>query len=377
MRAAPHIFLVLLFCLTAAMAKAQYDVYHMQESEGPDSNASQELSLGFSNWNYLRNHEYFNKIWDGYTLFGSQFNPRLRYQPHKDLLLEGGLFIDQAFGRDQLQLQPTFRAKWRKKSATFVFGTLDGNINHRFLDPVYDYERIISKRNEYGVQMLLDKSWLWMDLFINWDKFIERGDSSQEKFTAGFSSQLSLLKHHGLYLKAPVQGYLRHSGGQINVGTQNLSTLSNMAAGLSLGKEWTKGNVLREARLEGYYVAYNDLSPNPGQVYKNGSAQMANLLLKSRWNIDLSLSYWSGNEFFSALGNPLYHNASAIGEPYYQKQRELFFLRLLWDEKLFDHFYAHFRLEPYYDMKASLFEYSYSLFITYRQNFFLKKVQKH
>ena len=369
-------FGLFIFIVLAALqpVAAQYDTYSVNEPQEINAADSGKLELRFNSLSYFRNHEYFNQIWDGYTLFGNQFNPQLSFSPNARLRVEGGVWIDKTYGKEKLELQPTFSVKWKTANHknTFLIGNIVGNINHGFVDAIYDYERLITHRNEYGVQWLHNSKRLSHDLFINWEKYIARGDSSQEEFTAGYSGKVHLLRKEKWIIDIPLQGYLNHNGGQINLTTKNLTTFANAATGLSVKKKNNSNAFVKETRAEVYYVTYTDLSPNPGQLYKNGDALMGNLLFKSKHHVDLMLTYWSGTDFYSSKGNPLYQNYSAIGESYSQKQRDLLFVRLLWDKKLFDNFYAHFRLEPYYDMEASLFEYSYSLFLTYRQNFLLR-----
>lgn len=369
-------FGLFIFIVLAALqpVAAQYDTYFLNEQQEINAADSGKIELRFNSQSYFRNHEYFNQIWDGYTLFGNQFNPQLSFSPNARLRVEGGIWIDQTFGKEKLELQPTFSVKWKTANHknTFLFGNIAGNINHGFVDAIYDYERLITHRNEFGVQWLHNSNNLSHDLFINWEKYIARGDSTQEEFTAGYSGKIHLLQKERWNIDLPLQGYLNHNGGQINLTTKNLTTFANAATGISVKRKNSSNAFVKETRAEVYYVTYTDLSPNPGQLYKNGDALMGNLLFKSKHRVDLMLTYWSGTDFYSSKGNPLYQNYSAIGESYSQKQRDLLFVRLLWDKKLFDNFYAHFRLEPYYDMEASLFEYSYSLFLTYRQNFLLR-----
>lgn len=374
-----HLFFFIFIVLAALRpVAAQYDTYSVNEPQEINAADSGKLELRFNSLSYFRNHEYFNQIWDGYTLFGNQFNPQLSFSPNARMRVEGGIWIDQTFGKEKLELQPTFSLNWKTANHknTFLFGNIAGNINHGFVDAIYDYERLITHRNEYGVQWLHNSNNLSHDLFINWEKYIARGDSTQEEFTAGYSGKIHLLQKERWNIDVPLQGYLNHNGGQINLTTKNLTTFANAATGISVKKKNSSNAFVKETRAEVYYVTYTDLSPNPGQLYKNGDALMGNLLFKSKHQVDLMLTYWSGSDFYSSKGNPLYQNYSAIGESYSQKQRDLLFVRLLWDKKLFDNFYAHFRLEPYYDMDASLFEYSYSLFLTYRQNFLLRSKVK-
>jgi hypothetical protein len=374
MRILSVLSLLLLMC---AAAYAQYDVYSMNDPQEIHAKDSGQLQLQVNSLSYFRNHEYFNPIWDGYTLFGNQLTTRLSYAPHARLRVEGGIWADQTFGKEQLQVKPVFTVKWLSENGknTFLAGTLAGNIQHGFVDAIYDYERLITHRNEYGVQWLHSSKHLTHDLFINWERYIDRGDTTQEEFTGGYAGHVHLLKKKRWNVTVPVQGYLNHTGGQINVTNRNLTTFANAATGLQLKRKAIGDALVKETRAELYYVTYTDLSPNPGQLYKNGDALMGNVLFKMRHQLDVMLTYWSGSDFYSSKGNPLYQNYSAIGESYSQKHRNLLFVRLLWDKKLFDNFYVHARVEPYYDLNASLFEYSYSLFFTYRQPFLLRQVK--
>ena len=43
------------------------------------------LYFSFSNLNFSKNNEYFNKIADGYTLFGYQVNPEIVFFPSENI----------------------------------------------------------------------------------------------------------------------------------------------------------------------------------------------------------------------------------------------------------------------------------------------------
>ena len=80
----------------------------------PDSAAGQ-LRLSVHAFTFFKDNEYFNKIADGYTLFGTQLNPQLVYYPLKELRLEAGVFLWKDFGNPTLkQVRPTYRATWTR-----------------------------------------------------------------------------------------------------------------------------------------------------------------------------------------------------------------------------------------------------------------------
>ena len=64
--------------------------------------AAGELRLSLHAFTFFKDNEYFNKIVDGYTLYGTQLNPQLVYYPTKDLRIEAGVFLWKDFGNPVL-----------------------------------------------------------------------------------------------------------------------------------------------------------------------------------------------------------------------------------------------------------------------------------
>jgi hypothetical protein len=89
-------FGLFIFIVLAALqpVAAQYDTYSVNEPQEINAADSGKIELRFNSLSYFRNHEYFNQIWDGYTLFGNQFNPQLSFSPNARLRVEGGIWID-------------------------------------------------------------------------------------------------------------------------------------------------------------------------------------------------------------------------------------------------------------------------------------------
>ena len=64
----------------------------------PDSLKTGELQLSVQSFNFMRNYEYFNKIQDGYTLFGTQLEPQLVYYAHPRLAVIAGVHCKKISG---------------------------------------------------------------------------------------------------------------------------------------------------------------------------------------------------------------------------------------------------------------------------------------
>ncbi|RZJ87100.1 MAG: hypothetical protein EOO60_12590, partial [Hymenobacter sp.] len=116
-----------------------------------------DLRLSLNAFTFFKDNEYFNDIVQGYTLFGTQLNPQLVYYPIKDLRLEAGVFLWKDFGNPQLrQVRPTFRATWTKGSQQFIFGNIRPHLNHNYIEPLLDFEQVILKPLEEGLQYRLN-----------------------------------------------------------------------------------------------------------------------------------------------------------------------------------------------------------------------------
>ncbi|HRI78384.1 MAG TPA: hypothetical protein PLR06_02520, partial [Cyclobacteriaceae bacterium] len=59
-----------------------------------------------------------------------------------------------------------------------------------------------------------------------------------------------------------------------------------------------------------------------------------------------------------------------------QPSPQLAIMRFLYDYKLTDRLYITLRYEPYYDLAFNSFQYSYGLYINYRDRYFLLKRNK-
>src|SRR5690606_13921649 len=125
---------------------------------------------------------------------------------------------------------PLFNVKYSKNDLTLVFGSLEGNIQHDYIEPVYNFERKITTPIEYGTQLLVDKEKFNLDAWIAWEKMIYRGDATKERIVGGFTTDFILLKNNDWKLAIPAQSLFYHTGGQIDV-LQNIpiATLFNGA----------------------------------------------------------------------------------------------------------------------------------------------------
>jgi hypothetical protein len=105
----------------------------------------------------------------------------------------------------------------------------------------------------------------------------------------------------------------------------------------------------------------------------NGKAIFSNLGFKKN-HITVSGSIFSGSDFLVPIGTPIYSSQSVENASTYQTDRNLFFLRLMYEKALMkSNVITSIRFEPVYDLQADILDYSYSVYLVYKIN---KRISK-
>lgn len=368
--------LLALFMHAVLVVSAQIANDSLEYRIRPDSARVGELHLSVHNFNYLRNYEFFSKFQDGYTLYGTQFEPQLVYYAHPRLAISAGIHLRKDFGEEGLyKTYPLFSIKYQHKGLALINGVLEGNIQHRFIEPVFDMERKITNPVEYGTQLQVTKPGYFLDVFLNWNKMIYKPSSEQEQLFAGGSADIRLFKSGKTTLSLPLQVLAFHQGGQIDTVDKPLKTIINGAAGFKLN--YSPGTSVKSVFTENYFVGYTDNSSTQMQAYNKGNGLYLNAGVRSKYG-DLIFSYWNADSYISSVGMPLYQSVSyRIGdEGYTEKNRELLIVRYAYQKALIPNFYLDFRVEPVFDLGSNAsksFDFHHSLFLVYKQEFRLFK----
>jgi hypothetical protein len=346
----------------------------------PDSTRTGELYLSVHNFNYMRNYEYFNKIQDGYTLFGAQLEPQLVYYAHPRLAVTAGVHLRKDFGgRGIYKTYPLISLKYQHGNTTLINGVLEGNIHHRMLEPIYDFEKKITDPVEYGTQFILKNENLFLDAFINWKKMIYKPSLVQEQVLGGLSAELNLIKNSSLSLSIPLQLTVFHQGGQIDVIDEPLQTLVNSALGFKLKLPFS--GWIKDFRTENYLISFNDFSFTDVQPFSKGYGWYLNAGFDTHKLGSFMGTFWKGEAFISTDGMPLYQSVSQhiVHQGYNEKNRKLFILRYSYQQKLIQNLYMDFRFEPMMDLGrpagSRKIEFSNSSFLMYKQEFRLHKAK--
>lgn len=368
-RALPIVFLLL-----SATAYGQLNNRAFEQRMRIDPADSSKLFLGINVLGFGKNNEYFNTIIEGYTLFGYQLNPYLSYNISKNVRLDVGMYAQKDFGNDAYtEVKPTFSLKIRQNNFSFIFGTLEGSIHHRLIEPLYDFERVLNNRLENGIQMLWLKDDLFLDVWVDWQKMIYHNSTEPERFTAGVSFNKTLFRSGNFHIDLPIQVLASHQGGQIDVVDNEVITQYNGAAGLTLESDLT--GFVNGMGLKSYVTGFKTNANNP--VFEDGTGIFINPYINTKIGLTVMGSYWRGDRFLTIQGNQLYPSVSDNYPSRVDEVREFFMLRLLYDVKVAEGLTLTARAEPFYDTYAQALEYSFGLYLNFSERFFLLNAKKN
>ena len=340
----------------------------LQENNFSKSEAKWQLNI--YNNNFMRNYEYFNQFADGITYFGTILQPTVTFNPNNDLSLEAGLFLRKDYGASGLyDNQKTFRINYHPGKWQIIAGQLNGNVSHRLPEPIYNYDRIITNHLEFGNQFIYTDTNFRFDAWINWENMIYKISPVQEEISGGFHGDWKVVNSKKWEMNIPFSFLVYHKGGQIDTPDRPLQTLLNTAIGAEFKYHYNEKKnhyLYADAQL----MSFNDFSFTKSYPTKNGTGIMANLGWKFG-HTSLSTTYWNANNFYAVHGAPLYRSVSdqINNAGFYQKNRSLLFVRLISNYEITKNFSISARLEPYWDLDNPSFEFSNSLFLTYRENF--------
>lgn len=298
-------------------------VYKTNEQIAPDRKG--ELRIELDNISFFRDNEFSTTVMDGYTLPGLWVQPKVVYYPLNNIKLEAGVHLLRYWGADKypnmayrdiaywkgshqngVHILPFFRAQVALSDhVDIVLGNLYGGANHNLIDPLYCPELNMTADPEAGLQLLYHSRPFDLDAWVNWESFIFRGDTHQEAFIVGLSSQVKFNKEEErFHFYLPVQGVIQHRGGEIDTITANsVQTLMNGAIGI--GSVWNIDHpIFRKACLEvdvlGYYQQAGKLWP-----YDKGTGLYVHTFVDIR-EFRIKGGYFRCHNFISMLGYPFF-----------------------------------------------------------------------
>lgn len=322
-----------------------------------------KFSYQFEALGFIKNNEYFNELVDGYTLIGHQILPSITYKSGNYTKITAGIFIEQAYGETKInKIIPTFTLEYQKDSLQLIFGQLRGNLQHQLIEPLYNFENILDRRLENGIQLKTQNRFLVTDTWVDWQKFIRKGSDFQEEIWAG--THLSF-KYSAKSPSLVLQLTAKHKGGQINIGLGRIQTTLNAALGLKYKFDFVKSGFLKSLSTEHYLVlSKTDISTN--KQLKDGLGISNSISLNTKI-LNLTLNYWLSDGYIAPNGGDLYQSISTNfkSTDYIEYNRNLLILRLIKEINLDKNLSLSIRFEPYFNFNAKELEHSEGIYLRY------------
>ena len=332
-----------------------------------------KLFLQIHDINFVKNNEYFGNIVSGYTLLGLNIAPKLIYYPSSKIKLSAGVNLLSYYSReDEIELSILLSFQYKLHgNLDFVLGNIYSTVNHRLIDPLFDFERYLSNNVENGIQFLWNSERIFTDLWLDWEQQIFQDDPFQEIFNVGLSSEFFIYKNENLFnISIPFQNLFRHKGGQINSNSEPLTTIFNNATGLSISKSINQ-KYLHKLVFSSYIVNYQDLSPTNQQLFIDGTGSYTTLELNNT-SIDFLLGFWHGEQFIAPIGNPMYESYSRTNIFVEEPIRQIITSKINYQKDIYKGINLGFRFDSYYDLLESNFEYAWGIVVVFNDRFLLK-----
>lgn len=338
-----------------------------------NENSNDEIGLSIFSNSFFKNNEYFDNIAEGYTLFGSQLKTELSYTFNPFVSVHAGVYARKDFGNEKFtKIAPLISVKLQKNGYSAIMGNLEGNVSHQLIEPVYNFERLILNHLENGLQFKVNKSKIWSDTWLNWEVQQYLNSNFKEELSGGHSSRILLYESSkGLQIKLPVQGLITHQGGQLDTDTSLLKTRVNVATGIIFKYiNTSEYGIIRSVSSENYVCLFKDLSPVKNLSFKQGNGLFLNLNVTSIYDVGASLGYWSGSRYLASHGGDLFQSEASIygKKGYTESSRNLMFLRLFYQRRVFDALNVDIRFEPFYDINNATLQYSYAVYFTFKKD---------
>ena len=362
-------YYIIVFLSCCKIASAQVDYEYFERKTSATKTDTSQYYVDFFNLNFMKNNEYYNKINEGYTLYGNQIHPKLIYLPNENIKIEGGLFLLKEFGFDGFsQVLPTFTLRVDKGPLSLLFGNIDGCLSHKLIEPLYDFEKVFTNPVEYGGQIKLNTRRFIADGWMNWEKGIHFNADHLEELTLGVSTFTYLFKSDKINISIPLQAYVAHKGGQIDTVPYPVFTHFNSASGIIFAYQSSNKNAfIQKLETQNYFVYNKDWSFTKELPFTEGKGFFTNNSIGFKHGFAIVFQYWNGNKMIAPRGGPLYQSIDIVNKSYVEKARKLLLVKLIHEHKLFEFVYLSTRFEPYYDLDNHLWEYGFSVHAIFKQ----------
>ncbi len=261
------------------------------------------------------------------------------------------------FARMQYAVNPDFH---------LVFGKLYGGLNHRLIEPLYQWERHYTARPESGLQVHFQNKKYFADVWLDWEQFIRYGDPKPELLTFGISASALLTAPESRFrLTIPFQLLIHHQGGQIDTSDAPKIVIGNAATGFDV--EWVTGfKVLQSLFLKTYAVGYLDNTADKVvRPFKKGWGIYPVLEAKTN-SFTLAAGYWHAQKFYAFEGEALFGSFNPYEPEKQFPTRDLITYKLLYQKQLHEKLQVGAQVEVYQDCGLHQADYSFGAYLRFK-----------
>ncbi len=335
---------------------------------------SNELSLAVDMTGFFKNNEYFSPTAEGQTLPGISSVFALGYQVSDKFRAEAGAYGVKYSGRDPLSnLQAFVRLQYAiTPNFNMVLGNLYGGVNHRLIEPLYQWERQFTAKPESGLQFVLHSDRWFTDVWVDWQHFIERGDSVPEALTFGTSVSAMLTDPESRFcLNVPLQILIYHQGGQIDVSGAPMIVLGNVVSGLC--SRFYVGRTIQSVGLDVYVAGYKDRYPDETlRPYDKGWGVYPVLHVDAS-PFEAMAGYWHAEKFYGFEGEPLFGSFNPFNPQQQVPTRDLLTFKFAFGKELVKGVSIGAQIETYTDLGRGETDYGFGVHLRFNNRFSLKK----
>ncbi|MBK6263615.1 hypothetical protein JKA74_01105 [Marivirga sp. S37H4] len=354
---------VFIFLIPSLRLFAQLDNTGLEQPIVKDTTPETPFSFTLRALAFNKNNEYFNKIVEGYTLFGYRVTPAIGWQLHEQVKVEGGMFLQKDFGNNKLTYAiPYFSILYDWNDSQLLLGNINGSIHHRQIEPLEDFERLMYDVPESGIQYKFNRPKLFLDAWVNWERMIYNNSPFEEQLSGGLVSiyELYNMERKAFKLHYQFKGY--HKAGQIDtITTDPLIIRYNNSFGMSFDEKW-QHPFFHGYELEGHFLHFFDDSKAFELPYKQGYGYYLNGMIETKIG-DFMLSYWYGDHFHSYKGGRIYQSFTTNnGSRRFEDVRQLLILRVMNEFNIGKSSTLLLRFEPYWDIENRQFEFSHAIY---------------
>lgn len=376
-----NIICILLFTLLASAAFAQQFWVKHNTHESVMVGDSGKLSINPYASAFFDDREYISNTKKGYTYPGFFIQPQLKYKPNKKTSISAGFYTLYFAGNDSVErFVPTLSLQVKLLDGIeLIIGTLHSQQLHYLPEPLIKPERLfnsitdkyIKSQPETGIQFLTEKERFKSDSWTNWERYIKQGSRFQEVFTMGFSmifKPSTFKTRNGLTVN--LFGLAVHNGGQIDSSYLDVTTMINLAAGLSYSFPIRAGR--NSLGIEATGFLSTDKSPNPKSKYLNGNAIYPKIFIEGN-SLRGELGYWYASKFVNPRGEELFGSYSFVKPEFDEDIRNLVTAKIIYSVEVAKGFNLGGKFETYYDTKSSILDWAFTIRVVFDSDILLKR----